>query len=98
MTLYTDQFSNKLGLNSAEASFLLNNLTNESSVSSEDEQLDYIELFLAIALNAKLRGLTHDSRYTKLKLLINNNSKRAVSIGNRWMDGQISFETMLVII
>lgn len=98
MTHFMDQFSDKFGLDRTETNSIISSLNNECITSTGDGELDYIELFLAIALNAKVRGLTNDSRYKKLKLLINNNSKRAVDIGNRWMDGQLSFETMLAII
>lgn len=109
MTHFSDQFSDKFGLDRSETDSIINSLSNECILSSArdrgglcddlcDDKLDYIELFLAIALNAKVRGLTNDSRYKKLKLLINNNSKRAVNLGNRWIEGQISFVTMLSII
>lgn len=98
MTNFIDQFSDKFSLDSTDTKYILSSMNNECTALSSDDRLDYIELFLAIALNAKVRGLTNDPRYKKLKLLINNNSKRAVDVGNRWMDGQLSFETMLAII
>jgi len=98
MTNFIDKFSDTFDLNQADTHSVLSSLKNECVAISAGDNLDYIELFLAAALNAKLRGVTQDLRYKKFKFLLNNNNRRAVDIGNRWMDGKISFELMLSIV
>ena len=68
------------------------------TLSEKDDKLDYIELFLAVSLGAKMRDAAHDPRYKKLKLLLNNNNRKAVNLANLWMDGKLSFDKMLATI
>ena len=74
------------------------NVSNRDNLNENNDKLDYIELFLAVSLGAKLRDSTQDPRYKKLKLLLNNNSRKAVNLANLWMDGQLSFDKMLATI
>jgi len=98
MSQFIDQLSGKFGLNAAEVDSISNALSSQCDTSYEDDKLDYIELFLAVALNAKLHSATEDPRYKRLKLLLNNNSKKAINLANLWADGQLSFEKMLATI
>ena len=80
---------------------VLDNVLDKASnvtLSEKDDKLDYIELFLAVSLGAKMRDAAQDPRYKKLKLLLNNNSRKAVNLANLWMDGKLSFDKMLATI
>lgn len=101
MSDFIDNMTDKFGLSPAEVDSVIKGLGQEcvlSDASGEDEKLDYIELFLAVSLNAKMRGLTQDPRYQKLKLMLNNNSTKAVNLANLWVDGRMSFDKMLATI
>lgn len=112
MTQFTDQLSDKFGLNRSDIESIIVGLKQESllseksafvdlttdSASQGNDKLDYIELFLAVSLNAKIKGTTEDARYKKLKLMLNNNSSKAVNLANLWIDGKLSFEAMLATI
>ena len=95
MSQFIEQLSGKFGLNAAEVDSITTALSSQCDTSCEGDKLDCIELFLAIALNAKLHNATNDPRYKRLKLLLNNNSKKAVNLANLWADGLLSFEKML---
>jgi len=98
MSQFIDQFSDKFGLNSADSVSIINGLNNQIDTSKEGDKLDYIELFLAVSLNAKLHHATEASSCKRLKLLLNNNNRKAVNIANLWAEGKISFQKMLAII
>jgi hypothetical protein len=101
MSQFIDNLPNNFGLNKAEADSVISCLGKECAsidTSKKADKLDYIELFLAVSLNAKLRGATNDARYKKLKIMLNNNSSKAVNLANLWVEGQISFDKMLATI
>lgn len=95
MSQFVDQLSGKFGLNAAEADSVISALSNKYDASYESDKLDNIELFLAVSLNATLRDAAEDPGYKRLKLLLGNNSNKAVNLANLWLDGQLSFEKML---
>ena len=95
MSQFIDQLSGKFALNAAEVDSITTALSSQSDAPYEGDKLDCIELFLAIALNAKLHSAVDDPRYKRLKFLLSNNSKKAVNLANLWADGLLSFEKML---
>ncbi len=89
-------FANRLDINVTEADALVRSLRQsdtEKKVDSED--LDNLELLLAVSLNAKLRDAQENTRFKRLKFLLRNNNVRAVALAAKWVDHKISFEAML---